>query len=77
LGLREGSNKKLENLHDGELHNSSFLSNIIRAIKSRMRWIGHIACLGERKMHAGFCSGNLNECHMCRWEDNTNPMGLK
>jgi peptidoglycan/xylan/chitin deacetylase (PgdA/CDA1 family) len=36
------------NLHNGELHNLHLLPDIIRQIKSRrMRWVRHVACMGE------------------------------
>jgi hypothetical protein len=35
-------------LHNGERHNLCSSTNIIRQIKSRrMRWVGHVACMGE------------------------------
>jgi hypothetical protein len=43
-------------LHSGELHNLYSFPNIIRQIKSRrMRWAGHMVCMGEgRKAYKVF-----------------------
>jgi len=37
-------------LHNDELNDLYCSPNIVRAIKSRiMRWVGHVACVGERR----------------------------
>jgi hypothetical protein len=42
-------------LHNEELHNL-FSSPIIRTTKSRrMRWAGHVAQMGSRVIHIGYC----------------------
>jgi hypothetical protein len=42
-------------LHNEELHKLNSSSNIIRMIKSRsMRWVGHVALMGEKGTHIDF-----------------------
>jgi len=36
-------------LHNEEVHNLYTSPNIIRMIKSRIRWVWHVACMGEMK----------------------------
>jgi len=48
-------------LRSEELNDLYTSPNIIRAIKSRTRWIGHVAAMWRGDMYAGFCWGNLRE----------------
>jgi hypothetical protein len=39
----------LSTLHNEELHNVCSLPNIIRIIMSGVKWVGHVACRGEKR----------------------------
>jgi hypothetical protein len=64
----DGSWRKL---HNDELHSLYFSPNIVRAIKSRrMRWTGHVACMGEGRGVYRVLVGRPEWRHRRRWEDN-------
>ena len=49
-------------LHNEEISDLYSLPNILRVVKSRrMRWAGHVACMGEGRVCTGFWCGNLRE----------------
>jgi hypothetical protein len=52
IGTREGLNdRRLEGMHNEELHNLYASPSIIRMIKSgRKKWAVHVACRGEESM---------------------------
>jgi hypothetical protein len=62
-------------LRNGELHNLYSSPDIIRQIKSRrMRWVGHVAHMGEGRNVYGVWMGKPEgkgqlERPRCRWED--------
>jgi hypothetical protein len=48
-------------LHNEELNDLYCSSNIVRVVKSRMRWAGHVACMGRGEVCTGFWWGSLRE----------------
>jgi hypothetical protein len=48
-------------LHNEELNDLYSAPNIVRLIKSRMRWAGLVARMGVREAYTGFWWGNLRE----------------
>jgi hypothetical protein len=63
-------------LHNEELNDLYSLPNLVRVIKSRrMRWVGHVAHMGERRGVYRVLVGKLEEKRLLgrprhRWEDN-------
>jgi hypothetical protein len=47
--FKEGVVGDWRRLHNEELHDLDALTNIIRAMKLRMRWAGHVAYMGEMR----------------------------
>jgi hypothetical protein len=48
-------------VYNEELHHLYASPNIIRMIRRRMRWLGHVACMGRRGMHIGFWGGSQKD----------------
>jgi hypothetical protein len=50
--------EKWQALHNDELYNFYSLPNIFTVIETkRMRWAGHVICMGKREMRTIFCEG--------------------
>jgi hypothetical protein len=68
-----GERRKLHNKEQNDLY---FLPNIVRVVKlRRMRWTGHVACMGEdRGVHRVLVGKPEGKRPLgrsrCRWEDN-------
>jgi hypothetical protein len=48
--------------HNEELNDLYSTPSSLRVIKSRrLRWVGHVACMGKEEFYKGFWCGNLRE----------------
>ena len=63
VGLkRDNVTGEWRTLDNEELNDLYSSPNIVRVIKSRrMRWAGHVACMGRGEANTGFWWGNLRE----------------
>jgi hypothetical protein len=53
--------RELRGLHNEELNDLYYSRNIVRVIKSRMRWARHVARMRGGEAYTGFWWGNLRE----------------
>jgi hypothetical protein len=57
-----GGKRRWRKVHNEECHDLYTSPNILWVIKlRRIKWVGHVACMGRRKACTGFCWGNLGE----------------
>jgi len=52
---------EVRKLHNEELNDLYSSPDIVRMIKSRMRWAGHVAGMGRGEVYTGVWWGNLRE----------------
>jgi hypothetical protein len=77
FGPKQEEDESWRKLHNDELHDLYSSPNIVRVIKSRRMWAGHVARMGEGicvyRILVGRSEGKrpLGRTR-CRWEDNIN-----
>jgi hypothetical protein len=68
FGPRRVEGRLWREMHNDELHNLCSSLNIVRVFKSRrMRWLGHVACMGMGEAFTGFWLGGPKGRN--HWED--------
>jgi hypothetical protein len=76
FGPQRQEDRSWRKLHNDELHNLYSSPSVVRVIKSwRMRWVGHVACMGEGRGVYRILVGRPKGKRLlgrprCRWEDN-------
>jgi hypothetical protein len=76
FGPKREEDRSWRKLHNDELHSLYSSLNVVRVIKSRrMRWVGHMACMGEGRGVYRVLVGRPEGKRplgrpRCRWEDN-------
>jgi hypothetical protein len=58
---RDGLTGELTKIPNEDLNDLCCSSNIVQAIKSTIKWAGHVARMEERRAYTGFWWGNLRE----------------
>jgi hypothetical protein len=76
FGPKKEEDGSWRKLHNDELRSLNSSLNIVRVIKSRrLRWVGHVACMGEGRGVYMVLVGRPERKRplgrpRCRWEDN-------
>jgi hypothetical protein len=76
FGPKREEDRSWRKFHNDELHTLYYSPNIFKVIKSRrMRWVRHVACLGEGRGVYRVLVGRLEGERplgrpRCRWKDN-------
>jgi len=65
---REEVTREWRKLHNEEFNDLYSSPNIVRVIKSRINWAGHVACVGERRGVYGVLVGGETLGKETAWE---------